>query len=113
MTYNGKNVYLFGGSSGIGLETAKQLARQGAHLLLFARNRERLDRAVEEVSRLRLTPHQVFQGRVLDVADHAAVQREVQRAVQDFGIPQVVINMPGAPSPAALRTSPTSSLMRR
>lgn len=98
-TFNGKNVYLFGGSSGIGLEAAKLLAKEGAHLMLFARNRERLDKAVAEVLPCRLSPLQTVRSRSLDVSDAQAVEREVEAAAADFGLPQIVINAAGRAIP--------------
>jgi NAD(P)-dependent dehydrogenase (short-subunit alcohol dehydrogenase family) len=35
--FNGKRVYITGGSSGIGLEAACELASSGAHVAIFAR----------------------------------------------------------------------------
>ncbi len=48
--YRGKRVLITGGSSGIGLAAARQLAGQGAQLLLLARNSERLEAARQEVA---------------------------------------------------------------
>ena len=45
--FKGKNAYITGGSSGIGLSTAKQLAARGANVLIFARTEERLKASVE------------------------------------------------------------------
>jgi len=98
-TFNGKNVYVFGGSSGIGLETARLLAGRGAHIILFARNKPRLDKAVEEISRSRINAGQIFTSCVLDVSDHEAVDAAVNQAVADFGVPQIVINTAGRAIP--------------
>ncbi|MBV8637977.1 MAG: SDR family oxidoreductase [Candidatus Eremiobacteraeota bacterium] len=45
----GKTVVVVGGSSGIGMETARQARAAGAQVILTARNRERLDRAAQEL----------------------------------------------------------------
>jgi len=45
----GQTVIVIGGSSGIGLETARQARTQGADVLLTGRDRERLQRAATEV----------------------------------------------------------------
>jgi NAD(P)-dependent dehydrogenase (short-subunit alcohol dehydrogenase family) len=45
----GRRVVISGASSGIGLETARMLASNGAEVCLVARNQERLDAAVEEL----------------------------------------------------------------
>jgi short-subunit dehydrogenase len=40
--FDGKTVYITGGSSGIGLEIGKLLASLGADILLLARNEKKL-----------------------------------------------------------------------
>jgi NAD(P)-dependent dehydrogenase (short-subunit alcohol dehydrogenase family) len=48
-TFEGQTVVVIGGSSGIGLETARQVARSGAEVMLTGRDETRLDRAAGEV----------------------------------------------------------------
>jgi NAD(P)-dependent dehydrogenase (short-subunit alcohol dehydrogenase family) len=45
----GQTVVVIGGSSGIGLETARQARSEGAEVVLTGRNPERLERAAQEV----------------------------------------------------------------
>lgn len=45
----GQTVVVIGGSSGIGLETARQARAEGAQVVLTARSRERLDNAAQEL----------------------------------------------------------------
>jgi len=45
----GQTVVVIGGSAGIGLETARLARTEGADLILVARNRERLQRAADEL----------------------------------------------------------------
>jgi len=47
----GKHVVITGGSSGIGLEIAKECIRQGADVTIIARNVEKLIEATQEISR--------------------------------------------------------------
>ena len=45
MDFSGRTVVISGGSRGLGLELARQLGREGAKLVLLARNQEELERA--------------------------------------------------------------------
>lgn len=51
MDFFGKTVVIAGGSRGLGLEIARQLAREGARLVLLARSVSELERARAELSR--------------------------------------------------------------
>jgi NAD(P)-dependent dehydrogenase (short-subunit alcohol dehydrogenase family) len=97
--FRAKIVYLFGGSSGIGLETAKRLAAEGAHLVLFARNPERLRGALEAARRQRAADHQRFSSYPLDVTRHEEVVRTAERAVGENGPPDILINCVGRARP--------------
>jgi 3-dehydrosphinganine reductase len=67
-----------GGSSGIGLATARLLASRGAKVSLIARGKERVEAAAREVGAA---------ARVADVADRAAVTRAVAELEQEQGRP--------------------------
>src|SRR5688500_4051736 len=47
--FSGKSVLITGGSRGLGLVLARQLAREGARLTLVARDEEERQRAVDEI----------------------------------------------------------------
>src|SRR4051794_17282449 len=74
-------IVITGASSGIGRETAQQLARRGAALVLVARNEEALRETAAEV--------EVFGGRALvapaDVSDPEQMQRVADQAASHFG----------------------------
>jgi len=61
-----KRVIVLGGSSGIGLEVAKQAASQGASVIIASSSAERVQKAVESVGR-------EAQGQAMDVSDERAV----------------------------------------
>jgi NAD(P)-dependent dehydrogenase (short-subunit alcohol dehydrogenase family) len=48
----GQTVVVIGGSSGIGLETARAAHAEGAHIIITARNPERLERAARDIGAL-------------------------------------------------------------
>jgi NAD(P)-dependent dehydrogenase (short-subunit alcohol dehydrogenase family) len=49
--FEGQSVLITGGSSGIGLATARQFAAEGASVFITGRRLEHLDRAVEEIGK--------------------------------------------------------------
>lgn len=97
--FRGKKVYITGGSSGIGLATARLLAREGADVIVFARGRERLEAAVNELERERKREDQRFSWRQMDVTDHRQVREVLEEAVRTFGPPDVLINCAGRAYP--------------
>lgn len=93
MDWKGITVYVTGGSSGIGLETARQLFDNGARVALFARGEKALT-AVAGAFRARSDEPEVF-SLPMDVSDWEDVNGKIAQAVADFGAPDVVINCAG------------------
>ena len=48
---NGKSIIITGSTSGIGLETAKELARAGGNITLAARNPEKAKAVIQELEK--------------------------------------------------------------
>ena len=67
MTLNGKRIVVLGGSSGIGLATAKAAAQEGANVVIASSRKERIDEALA-------TLPTGAEGRVLDLVDSDATQ---------------------------------------
>ena len=97
--FESRNVYITGGSSGIGLTTAKLLAAEGANVLILSRSRDRIDQALEEIEARRKFEGQRVSGMRLDVSQHDQVNRVMAEAVERFGIPDLLINSAGKAVP--------------
>jgi len=83
-----------GGSSGLGLAAARELAAEGAHVAIGARDRDRLasaERSVEAVARGRVSATSV------DVTDRAAASRWVDDVAAEFGALHIVLVSGGSP----------------
>jgi len=91
-----------GGSSGMGLATARLLAQNGAHVWLLARRPELLAQAMQEVAASRISPTQRFGTVAVDVADHERVNAAVSQVIQQAGPPDIVINSAGITEPGYL-----------
>src|SRR5215469_3370814 len=62
----GQTVVVIGGSSGIGLETARRACAEGASVILTGRDRERLQRAAAELGVLRTAAFDATDPAALD-----------------------------------------------
>jgi len=98
-SFSGITVYITGGSSGIGLAAAIELAGDGANVMIFARRKPRLEEAVLAIEAARAGAGQKFAWGRMDVADPAAVKRVMAKAVKEFGAPDLLINCAGRAYP--------------
>lgn len=93
------NVFVVGGSTGIGLAAAQHVARLGAHVTLFARREAPLRAAAESLLPLRRYATQRVAWRGLDVADATAVRQVMAELVLEHGAPRVLLNCAGRAIP--------------
>ncbi len=94
-----KVVLVTGGSSGIGLAAAKQLAAAGAQVWLTARRSELLESALAEVEAARSEPSQQCGVVSADVSDPKQVENVVDTVTKSVGAPDVVFNSAGITQP--------------
>ena len=97
--FTNKRVFITGGSSGIGLSTANLLARKGSHIIIFARGKERLEDAKNEITGNAISEDQEFSCMKLDVSNYKEVETVMSDAVKIFGAPDVLINCAGRAYP--------------
>jgi short-subunit dehydrogenase len=87
-----KLVLITGASSGIGAATARRYGASGAHVLLLARNEERLARTADAVRKAGGTATSY----PVDLADAPAVEEASARIARAAGTPDILINNAGA-----------------
>ena len=91
--FAGKSVVITGGSRGLGLVIARELADEGAQLTLVARSDEELDRAVDDIrSRQPFAEVLPVTG---DVRNRDDAERAIAQAYERFGKIDVLINNAG------------------
>jgi phosphopantothenoylcysteine synthetase/decarboxylase len=114
-SYKGKHVVVTGGSAGIGttertnctyhiyllkpndykcpgLELAKEYLRRGASVTIVARNQKRLDEAVLELNKLKLSTVQEVKTIAVDVSSG---ETAVHKAFEGIGAVDVIVNNAG------------------
>ena len=98
-----KVVLVTGGSSGIGLAAAKQLAAAGAHVWLAARREQLLQTALKEVEAARQDSSQLCGMVLADVSDSQQSARVIEMVTKSAGVPDVIINSAGITQPGYIQ----------
>lgn len=94
--YRGKHVLVTGGSSGIGLEVAREYVRQGANVSIMARDKKKLDAAkVELVAGDKALDGQVFCVSGDTGSSLKAVEEALMPCIKKFGDVDVLVNCAG------------------
>ena len=104
--FNGKKVFITGGSSGIGKAAAKMLAGWGASVYIAARGQKRLDEALEEIKAAASGSGQVFGAVAVDISDRDAVNEAAKTVLAGLGGLDVLINNAGIAHPATVLQTP-------
>src|SRR5581483_4264187 len=88
--FAGRSIVITGGSRGLGLVLARELAALGAKLTLVARDADELRRACADLQ-ARIPSAQVFAAPA-DVRVRAEAEQSIAMAVEHFGAVDVLIN---------------------
>lgn len=86
-----KTAVIFGGSGAIGSETARTLAREGAHVYLVARHQDKLDRLASEIRAAGGTAHTW----VIDALDEQSIHEQTAKLAHEAGGIDIVVNATG------------------
>lgn len=99
MIFQNEVTLITGGSSGIGLATAKALAGRGAHVWIVARDPKRLSAALAEVKAACRASSQRCEAISADVSDAHQAAAAVAQVVESAGTPALLINSAGTVRP--------------
>src|SRR6266508_6446722 len=104
-----KTALVTGGSKGIGRAAARALAREGAQVMICAREGETLARAAEEIGAATGRPVLTVAA---DLSELASVARVAAEAVARFGRLDVLVNNAGAIKGGDFLTTPDEEWMK-
>jgi NADP-dependent 3-hydroxy acid dehydrogenase YdfG len=108
MELRGAVVAITGASAGIGREAARAFAREGAHLVLAARRKDRLDDLADELTR---SGAEVLVD-VVDVTDRTRVFAFLEGAAARFGRLDVLVNNAGCGQHGRVEETPPETYER-
>ena len=91
MTFSGRVALVTGASQGIGRACAVRLAKAGATVVVAARNQQKLDEVVQEIS----AAGGLAAPFVLDVADEEQIKTVFKAAIAQFGKIDILVNNAG------------------
>ena len=95
-SYKGKHVLITGGSSGIGLEVAREYLRLGANVTIVARDLTRLEAAKKDLDGSRKSDIQKVKIVSLDTSKgQEVVDKALAPAISELGDVEVLINCAG------------------
>jgi 3-oxoacyl-[acyl-carrier protein] reductase len=92
---NEKKALITGGTAGIGKEIALAFAKQGADVAIFGTNAERATSVLKELQSARTREDQKFLSFLVDVAQTASVQENIQNLLASFGGVDILVNNAG------------------
>ena len=90
----GKHALICGASKGIGLATAKMMAKAGANVSICARNEQALTDLLDELKKLGKGNHQMF---VIDLEDSESLDGKIEHVLSKQGPVHILVNNSGGP----------------
>ena len=99
LQYTDVRAFITGGSTGIGLSVAKEYARMGANICIFARTESKLRKAVKQIEDCCVHDSQSISFVTMDVTDFESVKDAVDEAAVTVGEPDILITAAGQANP--------------
>jgi len=92
--FNGSNIVITGGSSGVGKILARKLIYRGANLALIARDKDKLDSVRRQLEEINFSGRRI-EVRSADVAVFNQVESAISSIEKAMGAPDMLINSAG------------------
>lgn len=99
-TFDGQVALVTGGGSGIGLATARELARLGARVVICGRTREKLEAAAAELAEVAAAGPEAVWADTCDIREPEQIQKLVAGALERFARIDILVNNAGGQFPA-------------
>lgn len=103
------SVIVTGGSSGMGLATAKLYASRGCDIAIIGRSADKLAAAVAELQALTTASGQRVESRAADLSDFQAARDAIDSLVASGFGPDILVNSAGVIVPGEFATMPLSN----
>ncbi len=100
-----KTAWVCGSTQGMGLSIAQQLAQQGAHVVLLARNAEKLKEVVQTLTVKNGQQHHTI---VADFANPAALKEAAEQFLKNHPEVHILVNNSGGPAPGLAKDADVS-----
>lgn len=97
-----KKAIVTGGSRGIGLAIAIELARRGMDITIIARDSSRINEAISLIKKETVDPLQKVTGLPLDVSKDEEVRVAMKSWIEHNGAPDILINSAGFAHPGKI-----------
>jgi len=95
MLLKGKSALVTGGSAGIGEAIARRLAQEGASVVIFGTNSERLNAVLQFLESHRVDANQKFMALVCNVASKISVDTACEQILKTFTHLDILVNNAG------------------
>lgn len=92
LNINNANILITGGSEGIGFSMAKSCIKQGANIAILARNKEKLNKAAQELNKLKINKSQEIITISADVSDYKSMELSINSNLKWTSIDALICN---------------------